>query len=1107
MADVRTWLEELGLGEYADAFAAERITFDDLAKLDVDDLKELGLPIGPRKRVLAAIDALASADASGASSSAPLRAERRQITVMFCDLVGSTALSEQLDPEDLRELMQAYQEACGAVIERYGGHVAQYLGDGLMTYFGWPRAHEDDAERAIRAGLDIVGAVKKVKAPDSLPGPLPDPLQVRVGIATGPVVVGETGGGDASVPKLAVGETPNLAARVQGLAAADQIVIGSTTRRLVGDTFDLDDLGAHSLKGIVEPVQTWRVTGVAQTEGRFEARGGHLTPFVGRDAEIAMIVERWDQANAGEGQAVFLSGEPGIGKSRITQVLRERVADEPHIRLRYQCSPYYTNSALYPVIEQLERAAGFARDDSAAAKLDKLERLLRQSTSDVTATAALFAPLLNVDSGDRYPALNVSPQKQKEMTLQALADQVIGLAAKQPVLMIFEDAHWIDPTTHETLDLIVPAIAGHRVLVVITYRPEYEPPWAGLAHATPLTLTRLGKANAAAMVERVTGGKLLPDDVLDQIVAKTDGVPLFVEELTKTVLESGAETAHTIPSTLQDSLMARLDRLSPVKETAQIGACIGREFSHELLAAVSPLGENELNDALQQLINSELIYRSGSSYAFKHALIQDVAYVSLLKIRRQDLHGQIASVLRTRLAETVASRPEVLAHHLTEAGDAENAVDYWHRAGKLAFVASAFAEADAHLRRGLELIPEVGDEQLRGQFELGIRTILGLTSLNMYGYGADGVLASFRRAEELIGHAENASDLVPILSSLGAYYWARADLRKTVKYYSNLVSEAEKSADRDLLVLGRTWLGSIKFHVGEGAEGRALLEAALDVYDVARHGDLSIALSAHDAGIMASAWIAFTDIWLGFPLKARRQIDKTAAMSREIKHPVSAAVGLSMSAYGAAHLRDGQRAADLASECIVICEDQNIPYWMGWAKVARGAARNELGDYVGALEDLAWAKDLMDSNGSFQTNGWINLHRAEIELNRRRLDEAEDAVWQVRQHVASSGEVVMSPLGERLAAEVELARDGIGTSRAESWLIEALRVSREQKYRLNELRLANSIARLWQSQGKHQQAHDLLAPIYGWFTEGFDTKDLLEARALLDELEAHYRQR
>ncbi|MGH8677663.1 MAG: AAA family ATPase, partial [Burkholderiales bacterium] len=736
MNDVRSWLEKLGLGEYAQSFEANRIDAAVLPHLTEQDLSNLGLPIGPRRKILVAIRSL-NERPGGASSAA---AERRHITVMFCDLVGSTTLSELLDEEDLRDLIRAYQQAAGAAIERYDGHVAQYLGDGLMSYFGWPAAHEDDAERAIRASLEVVGAVKAVAAPK--------PLQVRIGIASGPVVVGESGADDASLPELAVGETPNLAARLQGIAGPDEVVIAASTRRLVGAAFDLEDIGKQTLKGIAAPMHTWRVTGVAQAQGRFEAAHiGRLTPFVGRESELALLNQRWQQVKNGEGQVVLVCGEPGIGKSRLAQMLREGLSGEPHAQLRYQCSPYHTNSALYPVIEQLKGAAGFDREDDLASKTDKMETLLRAAFVDISAVAPLFAALLSLDGTERYPRLNVDPQRQKHETLKALAGQIAALAAKQPVLMIFEDAHWIDPTTQQALDLIVPAIAGQHVLAVITSRPEYPVSWTGLGHLLQLAVTRFDHGQAGLMVQKLTGSKTLPKEVLEHIVVRTDGVPLFLEELTKTVLESslleegelvyhltGSLPDFAIPFSLQDSLMARLDRLASGREIAQIGACIGRQFSHDLLAAVSGRASSALDDALAQLVDAELVFHVRTSpsaaYMFKHALVQDAAYNSLLRTHRATIHQRIGETLLAHFPEVAESAPETLAHHFTEGAMFEKAVGYWRIAAERASARYANIEAIGQYKKGLATCARLPDGGEQVELELALRMGL-IASLRM----------------------------------------------------------------------------------------------------------------------------------------------------------------------------------------------------------------------------------------------------------------------------------------------------------------------------------------------------------------------------------------
>jgi class 3 adenylate cyclase len=643
--DVGDWLRSLGLGQYEDTFRANEIDTDVLPELTEVDLEKLGVPLGHRKRLLKAIAGLGAAEKLPPTlGSAPARsetdaAERRQITVMFSDLVGSTALSARIDPEDLREVISAYQKCVAETVRRFGGFVAKYMGDGVLVYFGYPQAHEDDAERAVRAGLELIGAVSGLK-PKA-------PLQTRVGIATGLVVVGDLIGSGEAQERGIVGETPNLAARLQGIAEPNVVVIAEATRRLLGNLFELEDLGAKDLKGIAGPVRAWAALRASSVESRFEAlHGTDLTALVGREEELELLLQRWARAKTGEGQVVLLSGEAGIGKSRLTAALLERLASQPHTRLRYFCSPQHTDSALYPIISQMERAAGFAHDDTPQAKLDKLDAALAP-TSTATQDAALFAEMLSLPNDGRYPALELNPEQRRQRTLDALATQLPGLARQQPVLMIVEDAHWIDPTSLEVFGETVDQIKTLPGLLIVTFRPEFTAPWAGRSHVMSLALNRLGERETAAIIACVVGNKELPADVMAEIVERTDGIPLFVEEMTKAVLEAEGEgearrtaaavpsPALAVPASLHASLMARLDRLGPAKEMAQIGAAIGREFSHALLAAVMRKPEAELGSALDRLIAAGLLFRQGvpphASYLFKHALVQDAAYGTLLR--------------------------------------------------------------------------------------------------------------------------------------------------------------------------------------------------------------------------------------------------------------------------------------------------------------------------------------------------------------------------------------------------------------------------------------------------------------------------------------------
>jgi class 3 adenylate cyclase len=817
--DVTAWLHDLGLERYGQAFRANEIDFDVLPELTDADLEKLGIPLGHRKKLLRAIAGLTVAEADlraapGSVSGAPRipEAERRQLTVMFVDLVGSTELAARLDPEDLREVMRAYQATCAEVVCRFEGHLARFLGDGVLAYFGWPCAHEDDAERAVRAGLQLIEAVARLEPGGEMR------LRARVGVATGQVVVGDLISGGALDKDAVSGDTPNLAARLQALASPGNVVISQATRRLVGGLFELADLGRQRLKGFAEPLAVWQVLGEGRAEGRFEAlHGEHLTPLVGREHELGILLERWAWAREGDGQAVLLAGEPGIGKSRMLRTLRERLGDQPYTPLSHYCSPRHTNSALYPVIDLLERAARLDHDAPPEEQQARLEAVLAGTHERLDEAVPLLAALLGVPTDKRYRALNLTPEVQKRRTLLVLLDQLAALAAERPVLALYEDVHWIDPTTLELLGMVIERVRQLPVLVLITFRPEFQPPWAGQAHVTMLTMGRLGRRQGADLVARVTGDKSLPSGIVEQIVARTDGVPLFVEELTKTVLESGllADAGDhyelsgplpplAIPTTLHDSLMARLDRLAPVKEVAQIGAVIGRDFSHELLAAVAGRPEADLNTALDQLVQSELVFRRGdppdASYSFKHVLVQDAAYQSLLKSRRQQLHARIAKVLEEHFPEAADAQPELLARHWTAAGFGEKAVAYWYEAGRLALGRSAVVEAAAHFTYGLDLLANSFGTSPRAHWELKLRVVLGSALAGAHGTGSADTGQAYARALELCNKTDDTTLLFPALYGLVRFHFSRAELVPALQF-----AERALNAARQGVKFPRSW--------------------------------------------------------------------------------------------------------------------------------------------------------------------------------------------------------------------------------------------------------------------------------------------------------------
>jgi class 3 adenylate cyclase/predicted ATPase len=1117
--DVWSWLRGLGLEGYAQAFRANDIDAEVLPRLTAEDLIALGVTsVGHRRRLLDAIARLrdgappASAELPGAAMPKAAQAERRHLTVLFCDLVGSTALSATLDPEDMRELITAYQSCCAGEITRFEGHVAKFMGDGVLAYFGWPKAHEDDAERAVRAGLAIAKVVADLETPDGTP------TAARIGVATGLVVVGDLVGDAEARERAVVGETPNLAARLQALAPPGSVVISQATRRLVGGLFELTDLGPQRLKGFAEPLAAFRVEGEGRAEGRFEAlHGERLTPLVGREHELGILLERWAWGKDGDGQVVLLSGEPGIGKSRLTRSLIERLADEPHTRLRYFCSPYHTNSALYPVAEQLERAAGFQVGESAETRLDKLMAVLAEATDHLVEAAPLIAALLAIPTGARYPPMNLTPEAQKLRTFAALLEQVAGLAEQRPVLMVLEDAHWVDPTSAELFGLVIDRIRHLPVLFLITFRPDFSPPWTGHTHVTSLALSRLGQRQGAQMVERLTGNKPVPAEVLQQILLKTDGVPLFVEELTKTVLESGLladrgdhyELAGplpplAIPATLHDSLMARLDRLAPVKEVAQIGAVIGREFSHELLAAVSPLSEADLGAALDQLVSSELVFRRGdppeATYAFKHALVQDVAYQSLLKSKRQELNARVAEVLETCFPGVGESEPEVLARHFTNAGCAEPALGYWLKAGRRAAERSANLEAVAHLTKGLEVLSALPEGSERRRHELALRTALSGPLMATRGYGSPETIEAYERLRELCEELGETEQLFPVLHGQWVHLIMRAKYREAERLADHISRLAAGHADPVQLLMAHRMSGITMMLMGRLAAGRKHLELAVSLYDAERDRGLALHY-VHDPKVAALSYLS-THTWLfGYPDQARQASREAIACARELNHANSLAYALYFAGALPAHLwRDMSAVGKHTDELVALAEEQRFLLWLSWGRMPQGWVLARSGQARVGIDLIRETLAELRRTGHEFYRPWFLYLLAEAHAAGSEFEEALTQVEEALAVIGQTEERWCEAELERLKGELLKRLPDAHPDAAEACFERAMEIARWQEAKSWELRAATSLARLWGERGERQKAHDLLAPVCNWFTEGFETADLRDAKALLDEL-------
>ena len=1107
--ELLVFLESLGLGELGATFGDHGVDLDALRLLDENDLKDLGVLLGHRKKLLHALSTAkprptAQVEVTPFLANGP-DAERRHLTVMFCDLVDFTELAGRVDPEVLRRILRSYEDVCAACVTHYEGYVSKHLGDGIVAFFGYPLAHEGGAERAILAGLEIVETLAQLDVPDA------GRLHVRIGIATGLVVV-------SSVDNDAWGETMNLAARLQAIAPVGSVMVSERVRRLAGGSFVYQDEGDQALKGIAKPVRTFQVLGRNSTPSRFEAATAEgLTDLVGREQEIGLLLDRWAMAQEGEGQVVMLSGEPGIGKSRILSALRDRLEREGTETLRFQCSPYYLNSPLWPSISSFERALQFRRDETVEEKLDKLEQLVVHRRGLPVDDVRFMASILSLPCDERYGALDITPQRLKNEILRSLVDMTEAAAATRPTVMFYEDIHWADPTSLEVLDLLVDRVRHMRLLVVFTHRPEFQQRWGSHGHVSALNLSKLTMNQSGQIVARLCGGRALPEELLEQILEKTDGVPLYIEELTKSVLESGAlravgdhyvyvgdDRSVTIPLTLRDLLMERLDRFAPVKEISQIGAAIGREFSYELVAAISSLGEDDLLTALQQLTDSGLAFRRGSppdaTYTFKHALVQDAAYDSMLKTRRSMLHGRIAQVIEARFPDTVKQEPELLAHHLTEAGQSAEAIGFWLRAGADGCKSLSFKEAISHLRKGLALVDSLPESAQRRGIELDLRTYLGTAWLALEGWQSAEAWTVLHPAVSLAQDLDRHEALMPVYWGLWVFVLTQGRIEEAKLRADEMLTLADSLDDADLLMTGHRTASVTEFYLGNFESCCRHGERVYELYDDEQHWHIADVVNTDPKTAIGN--FASGALWmLGYPDRAVAMSDAKDAHARHRGHPFDLGYALTWGGQVWDLRGEPNRLLERVEEAEILGRAHRLPFISEvLAQLIKGLAWIRSQRFDEGLPQFREAMERWTAAGGLALLPYYRAVLAEglaasgepgegLALLDLSLEQISRPGWGERSHHAEV-------LRLRGALRLQMG-DLVG---AESSYLESLAVAEGQKAKSWELRTATSLASLWQSQGRCIDAFSVLDRAYCWFTEGLETRDLVTARTLLDVL-------
>ena len=1114
--DVVEWLGKLGLNQYAQAFTENHIDYSVLPDLTENDLQKLGMSLGHRKRLLRAIESLQiEGQPAGATPpiskrdvasviEQPREAEFRQITVMFCDLVGSTQLSEMMDPEDLQKLIDTYRGECAGAIKRYGGEVARYFGDGVMAFFGWPRAHEDDAARAVHTALEIVSGVKKISGPV--------PLACRVGLCSGPVVVGETGNSITSWSMDAVGETPNIAARLQTLADINTVLISESTRRLVWSAFDLQDLGPQEIKGITEPMHVYRVLAAKNVASRFEAtHTGSLSPLIGRSSEFSLLLDRWEKVKEGDGQVILLSGIPGVGKSRLLHELMSHIQEDPHVLLHHQCSPYHSQSAFFPVIEQLEQGARLTAREADADKIAKLQAYLPHPANDSKEPLLLVAKLLSIASDDHRELARLTPQQIKNRTIGALIDVLLAFSSHRPTLCIFEDAHWIDPSTLELLELIISRIAHARVLLIVSCRPEFRPTWIAHPNISIHSLTRLSNTEVKTMIRDLLRGESISQELVEQIVEKADGVPLFIEELTNSMLSVPLRAEDTferspqpislrVPETLSDALMERLDRVAPSRRLVQIAAVIGREFSYDLLSGAVQIDEEEMHSALSMLEQADIIHRVGISpsvrFAFKHALLRDAIYESLLRGRRQQIHGDIASILEQDFPELAENQPEVLAYHYQEAGNHQSAVRCWFESGQRAVAHSANVEAIANFRKALQLLSGLPETPELIKQEIDIQLALGIPLIAVPGYASPETREAFMRARTLCLRLGDIPEYFQALFGLWGHSWMGGKNDDAIRMADEFLSRARVLSDPVRLMVAHRMMGSTLLTVGDFQPSAHHFEETIKLSAIKEKQPLysRYMVDPQAASLLLLSW----DLWfLGYPDQSLSRVSEALALAQDLGHPYTIAFAHYMTSVVHLLRGDAVRAFESAEKSFEVSQEQRFSLYAILSRISRGRAMGGLGRFEEAQSEIALGLD----EGRLKGIGFmLPMMDSWLAAMHAKAGDNEMALSMVERILANIGDVTGRSWESELYRQKAEILLGLGPSRAgeaETYFKKSLEVARRQHAKSLELRAATSLAELWVTQGKRDEARELLESVCDWFDEGAETADLKRARAAL----------